>query len=102
VHAVGPRWRGGGAGEDALLASAYRRAVEVAAGLGARSIAFPSISTGIYGFPVERAAPLALATVRDAAAAAPAVELCRFVLFSEHDLGVYRRALAVLGPPTAS
>ena len=60
VHTVGPVWHGGAHGEDELLASAYRRSLEVAAGNGARTVAFPSISTGVYGFPVERAAPIAL------------------------------------------
>jgi O-acetyl-ADP-ribose deacetylase len=89
IHAVGPVWRGGERGEDALLASAHRRALEVAAELGARSVAFPAISTGIYGFPVERAAPIAL---REAAGAPAPIEEVRFVLFSERDLDVYRRA----------
>jgi O-acetyl-ADP-ribose deacetylase (regulator of RNase III) len=89
VHAVGPVWRGGDRGEDALLASAHRRALEVAAELGARSVAFPAISTGVYGFPVERAAPIAL---REAAAAPPPIDEVRFVLFSDRDLDVYRRA----------
>jgi O-acetyl-ADP-ribose deacetylase (regulator of RNase III) len=89
VHAVGPVWRGGDRGEDALLASAHRRALEVAAELGARSVAFPAISTGIYGFPVERAAPIAL---REAAAAPPPIDEVRFVLFSDRVLDVYRRA----------
>jgi O-acetyl-ADP-ribose deacetylase (regulator of RNase III) len=64
VHAVGPVWRGGEEGEPELLASAHRRAVEVAADLGARTIAFPAISCGIYGYPPERAAPTAVDAVR--------------------------------------
>ena len=60
VHAVGPIWHGGDAGEPALLASAYRRALEVAAELECRTIAFPAISTGIYGYPPELAAPIAV------------------------------------------
>ena len=95
IHAVGPVWHGGGRGEDDLLASAYRRSVEVAAGLGCVSMAFPAISTGVYGFPVERAAPIALHTVRDTAAGT-SVERPVFVLFSAHDLEVYRAALARL------
>jgi O-acetyl-ADP-ribose deacetylase len=89
VHAVGPIWHGGDRGEDALLASVHRRALEVAAELGARSVAFPAISTGVYGFPVERAAPIAL---REAAGAPAPIEEVRFVLFSDRDLDVYRRA----------
>ncbi|UWQ22816.1 O-acetyl-ADP-ribose deacetylase [Jannaschia sp. W003] len=65
IHTVGPVWRGGGAGEDAALASCYRHSVEVARGLGARTVAFPAISTGIYGFPPERAARIAVATLRE-------------------------------------
>ena len=65
IHTVGPVWEGGGAGEADLLASCYRRSLEVAAAYGLRSIAFPAISTGVYGFPSERAAPIAVRTVHD-------------------------------------
>jgi O-acetyl-ADP-ribose deacetylase (regulator of RNase III) len=64
IHAVGPVWRGGEAGEPELLASAHRRSLEVATRLGARTVAFPAISCGIYGYPPERAAPVALGAVR--------------------------------------
>jgi O-acetyl-ADP-ribose deacetylase len=64
VHTVGPVWHGGGEGEDEVLASCYRRSVAVAGELGARSIAFPAISTGIYGFPPRRAAEIAVRTLR--------------------------------------
>ena len=64
IHTVGPVWRGGDRGEDDILASCYRRSVEVATGLGAASLAFPAISTGIYGFPADRAAALAVRTLR--------------------------------------
>jgi O-acetyl-ADP-ribose deacetylase len=64
VHAVGPVWRGGGAGEPELLASAHRRSLEVATGLGARTVAFPAISCGVYGYPPEEAAPVAVDAVR--------------------------------------
>jgi O-acetyl-ADP-ribose deacetylase len=83
IHAVGPRFRGGGAGEDELLVSAHRRAVEVADGLGCRSIAFPALSTGIFGYPPERAAPIAVAAARAAAEASENVREVRFVLFSD-------------------
>jgi O-acetyl-ADP-ribose deacetylase (regulator of RNase III) len=93
IHAVGPVWHGGGRGEDDLLASAYRRSVEVAVELGCGSMSFPAISTGIYGFPIEQAAPIALATARAAAEAAGGDRRLVFVLFSASDLEVYRAAL---------
>jgi O-acetyl-ADP-ribose deacetylase len=65
IHAVGPVWQGGGQGEDALLTSCYCRALEIAAQYGLRSLAFPAISTGVYAFPAERAAGIAVRTVRD-------------------------------------
>jgi O-acetyl-ADP-ribose deacetylase len=67
IHAVGPVWSGGDAGEPDLLGSAYRRALEVAEDLGCRTVAFPALSTGIYGYPLERAAPVAVGTVRELA-----------------------------------
>jgi O-acetyl-ADP-ribose deacetylase len=78
IHTVGPVWRGGDAGEAELLASCHRRALEVAGELGARSVAFPAISCGVYGYPVDKAARIALETVRD-----HELELVRFVLFDE-------------------
>jgi O-acetyl-ADP-ribose deacetylase (regulator of RNase III) len=93
IHAVGPVWHGGDRREDDLLASAYRRSVEAAAELGCGSISFPAISTGIYGFPIERAAPIALSTARAAAEAAGGDRRLVFVLFSAADLEVYRAAL---------
>ncbi len=80
IHAVGPVWRGGSNDEEALLASAHRRALEVAVELGCRTIAFPAISTGIYGFPVERAAPIAVAAAR---AFIDRLEEIRFVFLDE-------------------
>lgn len=100
VHTVGPVWSGGSAGEDALLASCHRRSIEVAAGLGARSVAFPAISTGVYGFPKERAARIALRTTREAAEAHPGVDLVRFVLFGPDDLALWRSAAEDLGVET--
>lgn len=93
IHAVGPVYRDGRHGEADLLASAYRRSIEVAVANGARSIAFPSISTGAYRYPVAEAANIALQTVVQQAAALPDVKLVRFVLFSDADLRVYESAL---------
>ena len=92
LHAVGPIWRGGGDREAELLASCHRRAVELAAELRCRSVAFPAISTGAYGYPVELAAPVAIATTKAALLACPSVELARFVFRDEATLAVYRTA----------
>ena len=91
IHTVGPVWRGGDAREAELLASCHRRALEVAAELGCTSIAFPAISTGVYGYPVELAAPVAVAAAREAEC--PPVELVRFVLFGRDHLEAFERAL---------
>ena len=93
LHAVGPVWQGGDAREAELLASCHRRAIELAAELGCTSVAFPAISTGAYGYPVELAAPVAIAATREALASHPAVELARFVFRDERTLAVYRAAL---------
>ena len=97
IHAVGPRWRDGGHGEPDLLRSAYDTAFALAASHGCATVAAPSISTGIYGFPVERAAPIAVAAARDALSA-PGTSLrsVTFALHSDSDLGVYERALDAL------
>ncbi|HOX46308.1 MAG TPA: macro domain-containing protein [Myxococcota bacterium] len=99
IHAVGPIWRGGEADEDRMLVGAYRRSLELAEEHACASLAFPSISTGVYGFPAARAAPLALATVRDFLAAEPAPAHLRrvvFALFDRPTLDVYARALEAL------
>jgi O-acetyl-ADP-ribose deacetylase (regulator of RNase III) len=96
VHAVGPvYWREGEQRAAELLASAYRRSLEVAAENGVRSVAFPSISTGAYGYPVDEAAPVALQTAIDylLAQEAGAIRLVRFVLFGRQAYQVYQRAL---------
>jgi O-acetyl-ADP-ribose deacetylase len=93
VHTVGPIWRGGAHGEPDLLASCYRRSIEVAAGAGALTIAFPGISTGVYGYPVELASTVAVATVRDSLLVVPALEEVLFCCFSPADLAVYARLL---------
>lgn len=95
IHTVGPVWRGGDSGEPELLASCYRRSMALAAARGVRSIAFPGISTGIYGYPVEPAARLAVSTVREALAdAASPVEEVVFCCFSAGDLAIYEAVLA--------
>ena len=93
IHAVGPVWHGGERGEPELLASCYRRAVELAAGAGCARVAFPSISTGVYRFPLDRAAPIAVRTVREALQAHPEVREARFWLFDERTHDAFREAL---------
>jgi O-acetyl-ADP-ribose deacetylase (regulator of RNase III) len=101
IHAVGPVWRGGTAGEPEALASCYRSSLVLADSAGLRSLAFPSISTGIFGYPVAAAAAVALATVAESLASGSSLELVRFVLFSPSDLDAYSRALATLSPAGA-
>ena len=97
IHAVGPVYRDGRHGEPELLASAYRRSLEVAAAAGCRSVAFPSLSTGAYSYPLEDAAPIALRTVVAFLQVTPGVELVRFVLFDEKALDVFVRAAKKFG-----
>jgi O-acetyl-ADP-ribose deacetylase (regulator of RNase III) len=99
IHTVGPVYRDGGRGEGELLARAYRRSLEVAVEAGIRTVAFPSISTGAYRFPIQLAAPIALETVAGfVAGRAGVLALVRFVLWSAADLRVYATALARLPP----
>ncbi|MDP8937204.1 MAG: O-acetyl-ADP-ribose deacetylase [Actinomycetota bacterium] len=90
IHTVGPVYRGGGSGEAELLASCYRRCLEVADDLGARSVAFPAISTGVYGYPRPEAATVAVDTLRSTPTA---VEVVRLVAFDDETLRLYRRRL---------
>jgi O-acetyl-ADP-ribose deacetylase len=90
IHAVGPVWHGGDSGEPELLASAYRRSLAVADEIGARSVAFPAISTGIYGYPLDAATAIAVRTCRDAETD---VDLIRFVCFDDRTLAAYQRVL---------
>ncbi|QJY50252.1 macro domain-containing protein [Pseudonocardia broussonetiae] len=93
IHTVGPVWSGGGHGEPALLASAHRRTVEVAAAHGCARIALPAISCGVYGYPVEQAAAIAVASTREAMVAHPEVVEARFWLFDERTYAAFSAVL---------
>jgi O-acetyl-ADP-ribose deacetylase (regulator of RNase III) len=93
IHTVGPVWHGGTHAEPELLASCYRRSIEVAADNGIRRLAFPGISTGVYGYPVERAAPIAVATVRSTLPIFPDIEEVIFCCHSAADLAIYQSLL---------
>ncbi len=94
IHTVGPIWRGGEHGEPATLAACYANSLALAAAHGLASVAFPSISTGAYGYPVALAASVALTSVRAALARPSSLRSVRFVLFSAADLSTYRAAAA--------
>ncbi len=98
LHAVGPVWRGGDHGEPELLAGAYRSCMRLANELGARSVAFPAISMGIYGYPPPEGAALAVRTVADELGGETSVEVARFVLFSEETYELFADAI---GAPRA-
>jgi O-acetyl-ADP-ribose deacetylase (regulator of RNase III) len=93
IHAVGPVWHGGGQGEDEELASCYRRAIELCQANSLASIAFPAISTGVYGYPADRAARIAVTTTVDALATAPAVTRIVFCCFSDDSARLHQQAL---------
>jgi O-acetyl-ADP-ribose deacetylase (regulator of RNase III) len=101
IHTVGPVWNGGTLGEDDLLASCYRRSIELCEKHGLVSVAFPAISTGIYRFPTERAAGIAVRTVVDALSAAPTLERVIFCCFSDAGAELHRAALSTFGSPCA-
>ncbi len=93
IHTVGPVWRGGAHDEPALLASCYRNCMQLAAGNGVATLAFPSISTGIYGYPIQAAARIAVATVRESSAGQGVIREVIFCCFSTADLDVYTHVL---------
>ena len=93
IHTVGPIWHGGGAGEAETLASCYRASLALADEEGLVSVAFPSISTGAYGYPIAEASVVAVGAVADVLKAGSPLRQVRFVLFSDADLEAYRRAL---------
>ncbi|AWN24352.1 RNase III inhibitor [Deinococcus irradiatisoli] len=92
IHAVGPIWRGGGHGEAELLAGAYRTSLQLALDAGCRSVSFPAISTGVYGYPLEDAAEVALQTIRAFLESQPELQV-RLVLFDRQTLSTVQRVL---------
>ncbi len=93
IHTVGPVWRGGAHGEAELLAACYRNSIALAAAHGLRSIAFPAISCGVYGYPLEAAIAIAVASLREAVAAAPVIERVILSCYNERVCAAFRQAL---------
>jgi O-acetyl-ADP-ribose deacetylase (regulator of RNase III) len=93
IHTVGPVWGGGKRGEDELLASCYRKSLELAVQHGLKTIAFPALSTGAYGFPLERATRLAIGEVKRFLAGNPSIEKVVFVCFDKYAYGIYEKVL---------
>lgn len=96
IHTVGPVYHDGNSGEPELLKKCHQRSMEVAHDLGCKSVAFPAISCGVYGYPIDRAAHIALKTVADFLGQTPGIRLVRFVLFSEEILAAFSHAAANL------
>ncbi len=96
IHTVGPVWRGGTCQEAEKLASCYRRSLEVAGENNIRSLAFPSISTGVYGYPVDKAAGIALTTIRDSVQHLDDIEVVRMVLFDRNTYAAYENAFMAM------
>ncbi len=93
IHTVGPVWRGGNDNEEQLLENCYRNSLKIAVELGISTIAFPSISTGVYGFPIERASRIATQTVKDCLEHDETITKVLFVCFGQHDYQVYQEAV---------
>ena len=93
IHTVGPVWNGGSQGERGLLASCYRRSLEVAVEHDCATVAFPCISTGVYGYPIEKAAQVAIETVRETVARKDTLQVITFCCFSSEDEEIYRQLL---------
>jgi len=96
IHTVGPVWRGGGFGEEAILADAYRNSLLEAVRVGARTVAFPAISTGVYRFPPKQAAKIAVGTIADFLSAHDEIDEVRLVCFSEESAQYHKEALGAL------
>ncbi len=96
IHTVGPVYRGGNSGEPELLANAYRNSMKVASENGIKSLSFPSISTGVYSYPIEKASQIALSTVKDYLNSSQDISLVRFVLFGKPDYNIYKTTLNTL------
>ncbi|MDR1586867.1 MAG: O-acetyl-ADP-ribose deacetylase [Treponema sp.] len=94
IHTVGPVWRGGGQGEPELLASCYRKSLLLAEERGLKSVAFPNISTGVYGYPRDKAALVAVETVKKTLEETPGIERLVFVCFDEENFRLYRELLS--------
>jgi O-acetyl-ADP-ribose deacetylase len=101
IHTVGPVWNDGGRGEDELLASCYRRSIEICGKHGLASVAFPAISTGVYRFPAERAARIAVSTTVGALKTAPTLRRVIFCCFSKESAALHEQVLAEFGKPCA-
>ena len=96
IHTVGPVWHGGGQGEAELLASCYRNSLQLAAANSCKTIAFPAISTGVYGYPAEKAAGIAVRTAAEALADHPTIEQVTFCCFGDRSAELHREAIAEL------
>ena len=101
IHAVGPIWHGGSQGEDAALAACYSRAIELCEAHHLSSVAFPAISTGVYRFPADRAARIAVSITAKALAAAPTISKVIFCCFSPESARLHSEAMVEFGKPCA-